>query len=211
MFFGQNITGDFLRYNIKAFFKTIFITLLTILLFVGVGFAVLTPQVTTVEEKVEKVPYYQSVPENASVIFTVLENKYLFYLDFENESIKVLSHIVDIEDNSYYGYSVDFYVECDLNTVSGIIDILGGIELSMTEEELNYTGMQVKEILERNTDLEIERQVIQTALKKIASKGFGKEDFLYIITNSKTNLTVPDCYDWENYIAKLCKNAVFVN
>ena len=57
----------------------------------------------------------------------------------------------------------------------------------------------------------IEKQIIKSIIETVAKNGFHKKDFLVIIENSETNLTVPNCYDWENYIGKLCKNTFFIN
>lgn len=196
--------------NIKIFVKTIFFTSFILLFFVIFGYMMLSSKVTLAEKKQEKVPYYESVPQNVSVLLTVLDSKTLFFLDFEKENMRVLS--VGEEDGyTFYGYSTDYYSECSLNTVSGIIDIIGGIELEINDEKLNYTGIQVKEILEYNTDKTMETEILKKTIEKISKTGFSKEDFLYIIKNSNTNLTVPDCYNWEKYIGKLCKNAIFVN
>lgn len=210
MFLGKINKVIILKKSIKIFMRTVFLTSILLVFFVAFGYMFLSSKVTLAEQKQEKVPYYEPIPQNVSVLLTVLDSKTLFFLDFEKENMRVLS--VGEEDGyTFYGYSADFYAECDLNTVSGIIDIIGGIELEINDEKLNYTGTQVKEILEYNTDKTMETEILKKTIEKISKTGFSKEDFLYIIKNSNTNLTVPDCYNWEKYIGKLCKNAIFVN
>ena len=52
---------------------------------------------------------------------------------------------------------------------------------------------------------------IKQIFSKIAQNGFSKKDFLYVIENSETNLTVPDCYYWSDSIEAVCKTVVIVN
>ncbi len=207
---GKIFKVIYLKKSVIIFFKTVFLTSVLLMVFVCFGYMLLTSEVTLAETKEENVPYYESVPQNVNLLFNVLDNKIMFSLDFENENIKIVN-VYGEEEYSFYGYSTDFYVECDLNIISGIVDILGGIELEITDEKLNYTGTQIKEILEYNSDSYFSRDIVSKIIEKISKVGFSKEDFLYIIENSETNLTVPDCYEWEKYIKKLCKNAVFVN
>lgn len=200
-----------LKKNIRIFIKTVALTSFALLFFIGVGFVVLTSKVTLVETKQEKVPYYESVPQNTNILFSVLDTHTLLCLDFEKNNMKVLS-VEDLNDTySFSGYDTDFYVECDLNNLADIIDILGGIPLETEEGTLNFTGLQIKEMLEYNKDKEIRKEIKKNIIVKISQIGFSKDNFLYIIKNSNTNLTVPDCYRWEEYIKTLCKNAIFVN
>ena len=114
--------------------------------------------------------------------------------------------------DTLYGYSVDYLIEGDYDLLSGIIDIAGGIEMENGEEVLRFTGVQVTDILSRTTDREeLRRKIISKIIEKIRETGFQKADFLYIIENSNTNLTVPDCYYWSDYITDLCTNARIIN
>jgi len=92
------------------------------------------------------------------------------------------------------------------------VDILGGIEMSDGEEVLRYTGVQISDMLSRNADSDaISREIILKLVEKIEKTGFQNEDFLYIIENSNTDLTVPDCYYWPEYISAICGNVQIVN
>ena len=74
------------------------------------------------------------------------------------------------------------------------------------------TGEQVVDYLTTSSDYyERKRQIIRIIAQKISSTGFSKEDFLYIIENSETSLTVPDCYFWSDYITELCKTVKIIN
>ena len=200
-----------MKKSIIIFFKTVFFTLFLLMFFIGVGYFYLSGHISNVQNEVEKVPYYDYVPQNTGLLFNVLDNKTLAYLDFENQSLRVCFIEGDISQNNIYGYEIDYEIEADLSLVSEIVDILGGIDLNINGEALNYTGAQIKEILEKNTDDMIEKQIIKSIIETVAKNGFHKKDFLVIIENSETNLTVPNCYDWENYIGKLCKNTFFIN
>lgn len=200
-----------LKYNIRVFIKSVFFTTFALLFFIGFGYSFLTSEISLAEVKEEEIPYYSYTPQNVNILFSVLDYKTLLCFDFEKENIRIYN--IDYENESYefYGNETDFFVDCNLKALSYIVDGIGGVELSLTEETLNYTGTQIKEILEYNTDIKINHMILKDIIYKISLNGLLKEDFLLIIENCDTNLTVPDCYDWEKYIAKLCKNAVFVN
>lgn len=211
MFWGKIIAVILLKKSIIVFLETVFFTALLLMFFIGIGYFYLSGHITKAQNEVENVPYYDYVPQNTGLLFSVLDNKTLAYLDFENESLRICFVDGDISQNSVYGYDIDYEIESDLGLVAEIVDILGGIDLDIDGETLNYTGTQIKEILERNTDDILEQQIIKCIIRAVGNNGFTKNDFLAVIENSETNLTMPDCYDWENYIDKLCKNAVFVN
>ncbi len=209
MFLGKIFTVILLKKSIIVFLKTILFTSLLLVFFIGIGYTYLSGHISKVQNEVKNVPYYDYISKNTGLLFSVLDNKTLAYLDFENESLRICH--INSDSNNYYGYDVDYEIESDLELVVEIVDKLGGIDLDINGEMLNYTGNQIKEILEKNTDDMLERQIIKCIIKKVGNNGFTKKDFLTIIEKSETNLTVPDCYDWDKYIQKLCKNAVFVN
>ena len=94
----------------------------------------------------------------------------------------------------------------DYTLVAGIVDAVGGIELEYGDEELFYTGVQVENILtSKIIDTDTRAEIIEKILSKIAKNGFFREDFLYLTENSETNLTVPDCYYWQDFISDVCK------
>ncbi len=211
MFLGKIFAVIYLKKSIIVFLKTVFLTSLLLTFFIGIGYFYLSGHITKAQNEVENVPYYDYVPQNTCLLFTVLDNKTLAYLDFENQNLRVCFVDKDIRENSVYGYKIDYEIKSDLGLVVDIVDILGGIDLDINGETLNYTGTQIKEILERNTQESIEQQIIKSIITQVGNNGFAKNDFLLVIENSETNLAVTDYFDWENHIQKLCKNAIFVN
>ena len=55
------------------------------------------------------------------------------------------------------------------------------------------------------------RRIIPAILRSVAENGLEDEAFNYIIDKSDTDLTVPDCLAWRNYISRLCENGRIIN
>lgn len=183
------------------------------IIFVGGGYLYLNRELSTVENKTYSVPYYSPAPENAGVMFRIGQQGVLVYLDFEDNNIRFVYDTKDTPTGGLlYGYTVDYTVESDFDLLSGIVDILGGIELERDGEILRYTGVQVSELLlKNNCDRDLCDEVILKITEKVKNTGFQNEDFLYIIENSSTDLSLPDCYYWREYISALCGNVQIVN
>lgn len=201
-----------MKRNTKIFFKTLVSSLLCLAVFVSVGYFYLESANKPAETKQESVPYYQ-IPESRGVMLEIGESRILFYFDFEGEALSVVFAEEFSEDETViYGYSADYTIETDYSVLEGIIDTLGGVDLTVGEEALNYTGAQVSEILNTTVDKTfLKRDITEKILSSIAQKGISIDDFVFIIENSETALTVPDCYFWAEYMAVLCKNVRFVN
>lgn len=168
----------------------------------------------TAEVKKNDVPYSATSPQNTGLLFKFPDNSgCMVYLDFSSQMI----YATVIDDckkkaSEYYGYSVDFTVNSDYYLISAIIDRIGGIELNITGEELRYTGIQITDIISSKTDIaEIRKEIIRSVFKEISKNGFSKDDFVYIIENSDTDLTVPDCFFWEDYIKEMSLRCVLTN
>lgn len=165
-----------------------------------------------VQNEVSSVPYYSYTPENCGLLISIGTDKLLVYMDFEDTVITVISaDEIDREAQEIYGYSIDYKLECQYDVVERIVDVAGGIELELEGELLNCTGVQVVEILSNNADENFKNEVTRKIIENLSENDFKKEDILYIIEHSRTNLTVPDCYFWDEYIKDLCKNARFIN
>lgn len=199
--------------KIKYILNFISICLCVGIIFVGAGYLYLNRELGEVENKVPSVPYYQSAPDNKGVMFDISGERCLFYMDFERRQLTVIYDDNNTPLGGYlYGYTVDYEIEGDYDLLAGIIDILGGLELENEEGILRYTGVQVTDILMHTADNEnFIRDIVSEILHKVSKNGFGNEDFLYIIENSKTNLTVPDCYYWRDYISEICSNVQIAN
>ena len=53
--------------------------------------------------------------------------------------------------------------------------------------------------------------IISSLFLKISQQGVGADFFNSIITNSKTDLKLPDCYFWTDNMAEVSKNLIFLN
>ena len=72
--------------------------------------------------------------------------------------------------------------------------------------------MQISELLSRTVETEeLRREIITAIMKKISDTGIDDGIFSYTVEKTETNLTVPDCYNWNKYIKELCKNGEIIN
>ena len=203
----------YMKKSVKLFWKTVLISMLCCAVFVGVGYFYLQSSYTPAQIDTPSVPYYSSVPENAGVVFDIGGSKTFFYLNFEALTISVVyADFLEEDAVEIYGYGIDYTISTDYSVLAEIIDIGGGIDLDVNGEKLNCTGVQVVDILTTAADFNsLRREVTEKTLKALSCSSFQKSDFLYIIENSDTNLTVPDCYFWSDYFAELCGGARYVN
>ena len=58
---------------------------------------------------------------------------------------------------------------------------------------------------------QLKRDIISALIEKTADFGIDENVFYDIIKEGETNLTVPDCHRWEEYLSQLCKNSSIVN
>ncbi len=165
------------------------------------------------EQKTDNIPY-KKAPENKNVCFVFWQNDALILaLDFEEERIHaVFVDNYSSEQSTYLGYPCDYTVELDYLTVCNIIDRLGAIELETPEGDMRCTGVQVQQMLEQTEEPhELKKEIILKLFEQIYKKGFAKDDVLYIIENSVTNLSVVDCFYWHEYLPKMATRINFVN
>lgn len=159
--------------------------------------------------------YTPPPPQNTALMFLWAEGGgEIFYLDFADKKITATILPKNCDENAalVYGYHEFEAVKADFLLVSSVIDRLGGIEIETNGEKLRFTGMQVTSyVLSDFDDFSLKRQVILSLFEKIASKGFSNDDFMFIINNSNTTLSFPDCYGWETKIAEMAKNLTIIN
>lgn len=204
-----------LRKGYKSFLKTVSVSLLAGLIFVGAGYSYLSfsGDKKPADNEVSSVPYYSSVPENTGVMLELCNRKTFFFLDFENTELAVIyADAAVIKNSSIYGYRIDYTVKAESKVLENIIDAVGGIDLDAENEILNYTGVQITELLDANKDnSELHRRITQNLIDRIGEYGLSNNELLYIIKNSETDLTVPDCYFWAEHIGNLCKSVRYIN
>ena len=188
--------------KIKYLFKFTAICLLVGIIFICSGYFYLNYELKETEKGESSVPYYSEAPENAGVLFDIYSDRTLFYMDFEKNTISILTDNKNTNTgDTLYGYPVDYTVSAGYDLLVYIIDTVGGIELETETEILRFTGVQIADMLSKSSDTKsLYRKVIPEIFKKIKEKGISREDLLYIIENSETNLTFPDCYYWSDYL-----------
>lgn len=201
---------------LKRIFKIALITFLSGAIFFGVAYAYLdynlNEAVEDTDQKDYTVPYVRT-PENCGIALVFPENSAtLVYLDFEGECIRLL----DIENfdptrPEYYGYTADYTVQIGYELIEGVVDRVGGIELEYQGQKSRYTGVQVIDIIAYDSGQDIKRQIILQIFNKISKNSFSKDDFVYIIENSESNLSFVDCIDWIDYIKDMSGRVNFIN
>lgn len=168
------------------------------------------------EAKNYDVPYEAATPQDCGLLFEFPDKTgCLIYIEFS----KTMASAVFIDDCSeneteYYGYTVDYKLEVDYQFLSSLIDRAGGIELEDEngQEILRYTGVQVVDMLSSTGETAPFRSKILSALfKSFAKNGFSKDDLIFVIQNSKTDLTIPKCFNWAGYLSEISSRAVVVN
>lgn len=203
--------GDFL----KSIIKKALIIFLCGGLFFGASYGYLhfnfNKQAAKAEQKEYAVPY-KRIPENVGIAFVFPDaSAILAYLEFDESRINLL----DIEQfqpqPEYFGYTADYVVECDYTLVEGLVDRVGGVSLSIDGGIMRYTGSQVLELIATGKGKQIKKQLISQFFARIEKNNFSKDDFIYIIENSKSDLSFVDCIYWIEYIDDMSKNINFVN
>lgn len=161
--------------------------------------------VTKTEEKVQ---YYETLPQDTTVLFNICDDNILVNLCFSDKTLKVVSaEDFDENQNTVYGYNIDYYINCNYKIVGYLTDIAGGVEL----EGERYTGVQITEMLEYSgVTKETKKLITEKIVQGISENGFSKEDMLYITENADTNLKFAASYTWTQYIGELCEFPVIV-
>lgn len=159
------------------------------------------------DTSIYNIPYSKKQPDDAGILFSFPDDRaYLLFLDFGKE--KAFVAIIDEYKKGkteYFGYDVSYTLNADFDFLAGIIDRLGGIELELFYEKLRYTGIQVIELIALETDTDIlMRKIVSAILIKISENGLNNDDLIYITEHTDTNLTIPDCYYWLDYISVMC-------
>lgn len=183
-----------------------------LLTLVGGGYAYLSFNTEKTDNKASQVPYEFAPPENAGIMFEFCGDRTFVYLNFENEEMKIVFPLNGDSEDTVYGYSVDYTVKGDYYLLAEIIDAADGIELQSDDGKYRYTGVQIAELLSNTVDTEeLKRNIIAALTRKTANFGIDENVFYDIIKKGDTNLTVPDCHRWAEYLSLLCKNCTVVN
>lgn len=165
-----------------------------------------------VSNKTESVPYY-SAPESKGFMFDICGDKLLLHFNFAEETVSVVYPPHDLSTaTDIYGYSIDYYINCDYKLVGYLTDTVGGVELENESEIYRYTGSQITEMLEYSSvKTNLKREITKKLIEGISQNGFTKENLLYITENSETDLSFSDGILFVDYIADTCSFIRFVN
>lgn len=185
-------------------------------MFFGAAYAYLNYNFNNQTAKADQKDYtvpYKNLPDNSGIAFLLPDgNGVMAHLDFENSCINVVNiENYDRNNNMYYGYTVDYIIETDYQLIGGIVDRVGGVNVEINGETLRYTGVQIIDLISVNSDVNIKMQIITQIFKQISKNNFSTDDFVYIIENSKSNLSIIDCIYWLDYIDEMSRNINFVN
>ena len=198
----------------QKYLSAVVISVICAVIFIGIGYLYISANIKQTEGKNESVPYAVSTPENVGIMFEINDSKSLIYLDFEGQGISYLNaDEKTVKDGFCCGYSVDYRVSADYEFLSGLIDRLGGIELYYESTvPLNFTGVQVTDLLSHTVEREdLRKDIILSIIEKISVVGFSRSDFSFIIENSSTELNIPECYYWNEYMKNMCSKPHIVN
>ena len=160
-----------------------------------------------VSENEESVPYVMEKPDNCGILFNICEDTIILYLDFQNEKLDGVMFDAEKKDNvDLLGYKVDYTISTEYDLIGYFVDIIGGIELVVDGKTFRYTGIQVTEMLEySNINPKTKSQIFSQIVKGISDVGFTKENLLYIIDNSDTDIKFNEGFIWVDYIQNLSK------
>lgn len=164
------------------------------------------------DQKQSEVPY-KIYPESKGIAWVIQNTSAIItYLDFKNDCI-VLMDVpqFDQTQKQYNGYYIDYTVWGNYALVEGMVDQVGGLNLSYGGQSARYTGNQVVELISNGCDSELKQQMFSELFKQIAKSNFSKSNFVYIMENCKTNLSIVDCITWIDYVPSMSKNIVFVS
>ena len=201
-----------LKGKISPFFLSFLISILCFGILISGTFFHIKNSFSTAQNPVEYVPY-EPMPQNVGIMVNISNDKTLLYLDFESSSLKLLYADDWTEEKIYNsGYSLDFFIEGNFDLIKEIVDYLGGVDMVYNGEKLCCTGNQVIEILSFSSNFDNDRRnLTEGILNEISKQSVKLNLFLKIIENCKTDLTVPDCYLWCDYISILCENVIVIN
>lgn len=212
---AHNKMGDFMS-RLKKSIKHLFIFLCCGLLFFFSAYLYLYTGLNNSKEaetKENSIPYEKAVPEDTGLLIKFESGSaVMIFLDFSYERI-LAAVIDDYTDGAEQrlGYDIQYTLQTDATFLEGIVDKLGGIDLDIQNTPLRYTGVQVCDLISRNTDVELKRQILSSIFTKISKVGFSTDGFVFMIENSDTALTVPDCIYWAEHLKNMCMRYMIIN
>ena len=178
------------------------------MLFIGLGYYYIDKHDIKVENEVESIPYYTQKPDSKGVLFVFGTKNVYTFLNFENSSVTVLYNCQNPQE---VGYKVDYTAETNYSLIAYICDYFEGINITFDAETLRYTGNQVAELLSTSGDEALRKNIITAIFEKMSQQGVEADFFNNIINQSKTNLKMPDCYFWCEFMDDIAKDINFIS
>lgn len=204
--------------RIKSALKRLLIFFGCIIVFLSASFFYLKHGLDEKNNAVAKsessVPYQKSNCENTCLVFCLDDGSaVMIYLDFSsNKVISAVMYDYSEKDEKTLGYTADFKIYADWNLVAGIIDRIGGIELDINGESLRLTGVQTVDLISSGgVTFDLYRSILLSVYKRIARVGLSNADLVYIIENGKTDMSMPDCYYWQDLLPELFSRSSIIN
>ncbi len=198
----------------KKFLKTVLIFFMCTLTFLGVAYMYLGYNFKRSEKAGQneiKVPYRQ-VPQNKGILLVFPSGSgVLAFLNFDTMGIDLLS-VKSTQDNKtdYGGYPVDYTVKMNYTVIAGVVDRVGGVNLENEGKKVRYTGTQTVDLISGGCDSELRNKIIYQVFSQMSKNGLSKNDFVFVLQNSKTDLSVVDCIAWAQYVGDMCGKARFI-
>lgn len=164
-----------------------------------------------VYQKELKIPY-EHTPESRGVSF-VFEDRsaVLVYLDFYSRNISLYNIEEFTSENNYGKFTSDYTVWVNNTLIEGIVDRVGGVTIETNGKTLRYTGVQIADMLSQDVNREMRQEILLQIFKQISKNDFQKDDFIFIIENTETDLSLVEGIYWLGYIKEMSLNTEFVN
>lgn len=197
--------------KLKSYIKIILLCIAVGSLLTGTGYLYLRRGIKPAEAEASEIPYTFSPPEDRGLLFNLAGNSVFVQLDFSSSRLRLIIGTGDELNPEVYGYRADYEICGSLTVFALLTDDAGGIELENGGETVRYTGVQAAELLARTEDPEWHREITAALICAIAENGLSETTCNKIVAQSETQLTVPECCRWHEYISEMCENAEFIN
>ena len=203
----------------KAFFKTAFTVFFSFIIFASfiIGYLYINVKSeikkSEADSKENRIPYEEQVPEGKGVLLHFESGNYIMmYLDFKGNAIYLADLKGNPADAKKFGFPTDYNIDITSDTVRTAVDIAGGVELTIDDMTMRYTGVQVTELLAYSTYItHIRKQILLSFFESISKSGITRDELINIFENSLTDLTVPDYYKWPSYLKTMSTRVFYVN
>lgn len=197
----------------KVFFVCVILSAVLILIFtamVGINLK------SEVDSNLENIPYEDASAVNNCGVLLNFEGggSQYFYFDAKNNqtTVLLLKNNATQNDVLNYGYNVNAELTVPYFTLADFIDRFGGVKMKTDQEGiLNYSGVQVAEMLSKTNDQMFKKQITKQILNSIKNVGFTHNDLLFLINNTTTDLSFPNGYFIPEVINNSLGSVIFAN